>query len=91
MKSIFKYNLKLVLTQNLELPEGAKVLSVANQKDQLVLWAIVDPKVKEMDDYTVVIGTTGDPLLDTASYMDFIGTVMFDNDTFVAHVFCEKL
>lgn len=46
MKSIFKYVLLIKETQLLTLPKNAQVLSVANQRGNLVLWAAVNTQVK---------------------------------------------
>lgn len=43
MKTIFKYSLGINDQVFLHLPEGAEILSVQGQADQLVLWAIIDP------------------------------------------------
>lgn len=90
MKSIFKYVLLIKETQLVTLPKNAQVLSVANQRGNLVLWAAVNTQVKETEQHLITIGTTGNPLPDIRK-ANFLGTVLFDNDTFVAHVFHEKI
>jgi hypothetical protein len=40
---IFKYNLEVTDEQTLKLPPGSRVLSVINQRDNIVLYAFVHP------------------------------------------------
>lgn len=90
MKRIFKYELPVMETQLLSLPKDSQVLSVENQRENLVLWASVDLRTKESERHVILIGTTGNPLpnLDNA---DFLGTVLFNNGSFVTHVFHKKV
>lgn len=90
MKRIFKYELPVMETQLLSLPKKSQVLSVGNQRENLVLWAAVDLRTKETERHIILIGTTGNslPNLDNA---DFLVTVLFDNGNFVTHVFHEKV
>lgn len=90
MKRIFKYELPVMETQLLTLPKNARVLSVANQRDNLVLWAAVDPQAKDVESHLITIGTTGNTLPDVQN-TDFLGTVLFNNGSFVTHVFHKKV
>ncbi|XOQ12598.1 MAG: hypothetical protein ACFWTY_01105 [Shouchella clausii] len=90
MKRIFKYELPVMETQLLSLPKNSQVLSVGNQRENLVLWATVNTQTKESERHVIKIGTTGNPLPNVEN-ANFLGTVLFANDTFVVHVFHEKV
>lgn len=81
-KRIFKYPLEITDTQEISMPAGAKILSVANQRGMLCLWALCDPKAKR-DSRTIEIVGTGNPWDDRDSV--FIGSVVIE--PFVWHVF----
>ena len=86
---IYKYTLEITPHQTLELPKGSTILSVANQYERLVLYASVDTEeaisTSEVD---VFIVNTGD-IID-ARANEFLGTVMFGDGEYVAHVFLDN-
>jgi len=82
MKEIWKY--KLEPRTELEMPEGARILSVQNQHEQPCLWALVEvsmPKVKRM----FTIYGTGHSL--PANPGNYLGTFQLQMGAFVFHVF----
>lgn len=85
-RTIWKYTLKLTSRQEIEVPAGADLLSVAEQGAQLCLWAAVDyttePDITVMRPITIV--GTGNIIPDTIRR--FIGTV-HTRAGFVWHVF----
>ena len=90
MKSIFKYTLEVTDFQKLSLPVDSKILSVAEQNMQIVLYALVDTDSDVLDDYLIIIHGTGHP----ANYVDnqvFLGTVKMANGSLMFHVFYRKL
>ncbi len=69
MRVIFKYSLSISDQVLLYLPEGAEVLSVQGQEDQLVLWAIVDPS-QNVEPRSFSVYGTGNPFQsDNARYI----------------------
>ena len=82
-KSIWKF--KVDRTEVVLLPEGAKVLSVGVQGNDLVLWALVNPKAKSVEALNLKVIPTGDMIPD-GEVLDFIGTVHFPGPL-VFHVF----
>ena len=88
MKRIFKYPLRITYTQELSLPIGSEILSVANQDDNIVLYALVDDSLPCTHNYQVRIYGTGDVATDEA---DFVGTVSMHNSRFMFHVFTRRL
>lgn len=86
MQSIWKYELEVTDIQTIRLPLGAKIISVAEQRGRLCLWAIVNldnvhPDSGELVEIAIV--GTGNPV-DTSG-LKFIGTVVMN--PFVWHVF----
>lgn len=86
--TIYKYTLKVTDEQTVMLPEGARVLSVANQGDDMVLYAHVDPRKPENAKVRVFIYGTGNPAIvpDTARFM---GTFSQRGGRLMWHVFAE--
>lgn len=87
-KVIYKYKLEITDYQKIYLPIGSKILSVANQREQLCLWALVDPDANfgEHLHHVEIIGT-GNPIPPVYQGMErvFLGTVVIE--PFVWHVF----
>ena len=90
MTRIFKYQLPIRDEFELELPKGAKVLSVINQYEQTCLYAEVDSGTTERDTYKFIGYGTGNECYHDDSY-SFLGTVAFDGGSFIYHLFYKKL
>lgn len=90
---IWKFELSITDVQEVDIPFPARVLSVGNQRDELVLWALVDPDDELMTVKIRIVGT-GNPfdfeLFDDARQAKFIGTVLMGNGL-VWHVFEERI
>jgi hypothetical protein len=82
MKRIYKYPLEITGVQPVDMPAGAKLLSVANQNGTLCLWAMVDTDAPN-DRRVIVICGTGHAMDDAG--LIFIGTVLMG--PLVWHVF----
>jgi len=95
-KTIFKYEVPLGVDRTgdpmaaygvfrLDLPEGAEVLSVANQDGKIVLWALVQPGAQPTPRGFLLLGT-GKPMPEfTGRTPRFIGTVQ--QGWFIGHLF----
>lgn len=82
---IWKYELCIKDTQQVEMPYMAEILSVDNQDGNLCLWAIGDPAMG-MASRTIEIIGTGNFFVDKLPIIrKFIGTVIIK--PFVWHVF----
>jgi hypothetical protein len=67
------------------MPRGACLMSVVNQNENLVVYALVNPKELQIDQRLLRVAVTGsDPGRVGAG--KFLGTVLFDNGQFVLHV-----
>lgn len=84
-RRIWKYSLLIVDRQTLKLPKKAEILSVFNQNDILVLYAMLD-ETQELESRTIEIVGTGNPVpVDMGIDRKFIGSVQ--QGRFVWHVF----
>lgn len=86
---IFKYPLAETDKQKLQLPVGAKILSVQAQNNSPQLWALVNEKEALTRSVTISIYGTGNPIpeKDTEDIGTYIGTYQVFNGTGVFHVF----
>lgn len=89
--TIYKYELEAASVQLIYLPAFAQVLSVKNQHNKIVVYALVDASpetVKEPVEFRIV-GTGND-----ASNVDgstFLGTVSLHDGTLMYHVFYKLI
>jgi hypothetical protein len=81
---IFKYPLKIIDEQVLELPIGAKILALKSQGELPFLWATVEPEAKT-EKRTFMTYGTGHPLPADMSMHCYIDTYIVPNLVF--HVF----
>ena len=87
MTTVHKYKLFTSEKQLLVLPVGSKILSVQEQYGEIVLYAMVDTSVREVDTHTIYVYGTGHRIEE----MDirFIGTVKLNAGTLMFHVFAK--
>ena len=89
-KKIYKYTLEVLDRQLIEMPVGARILSLQQQGSTVCIWAIVE-EGQPIDKRVFYIFGTGHTLPDFINKSDFIGTVQ--TGPLVWHVFdegCEK-
>lgn len=88
MKTVYKYPLTgQERPQVVDMPDGAKILSVQEQDHVIMIWALVDPDAQPLARVFKVVGT-GHPL-GVAENWDHIGTVVAP--PFVWHVFAHPV
>lgn len=88
MKTVYKYPLRLINKQTIKMPEGAVILTVDIQDNQMQLWALVDVDPDKYDiDYTFYIVETGQDAQHIQYPNGYIGTVFFNRQDLVFHVF----
>lgn len=90
MKTIHKVQLTIIQSQNIELPNDAEILHMAVQHELPCIWYITDPDRDNPTTTThkVWCYSTGHPAPD-ARIGDHIGTLLFNNSTFVFHFFAS--
>lgn len=59
MKAIYKYILQPDDVCKIEMPKGAKVIHVHEQRGEICLWAEVDPKITIMEEREFFVYPTG--------------------------------
>ena len=82
---IWKFPLEATDMQEITVPDGADLLSVANQNGTICLWVMVDPSAEPRRRYIEIIGTGNSFSIDMGVDRVFIGTVIVN--PFVWHVF----
>lgn len=80
---VWKYTLPKVMN-DVEMPSGATVLTVAEQDNEICLWARVDPAAERETRTFQVVGTGHAELDGTETYL---GSAQINNGNFVFHVF----
>jgi len=87
MKTIWKYSVGEQTKFTLNLPRGAQVLSVQEQREEAQLWALVDPDEQRELRTFCIFGTGWD--IDDAG-LAYLGTFQVHGGTFVFHLFEKK-
>jgi hypothetical protein len=87
---IHKYSLERTDEQRVNMPRGARVLSVGIQNAMdIVVWAIVDP-MQPREPRTFWVVGTGHPFPPSAVAINqFVGTVLIAGGMLVFHIFTE--
>lgn len=93
MFEIWKYTLKAETEQQLELPFGARILSVKEQGGFIVLYALVNPREVDKAIYSILVYGTGHTINVTANIntYDFLDTVKMENGLLMFHVFYKHI
>ncbi len=86
MALIWKFPIQVTAWQSVMIPAGSQVLSCQFQREQLCLWALVDPE-REAEERTVYVVGTGHGLPDMS--LGFIGTVQMLGGSLIFHVFMK--
>jgi hypothetical protein len=95
---IFKYiiepdKLSLDHSVTLELPRRAEVISAAEQREDIVIYAVVDVEEKKTDDHLIWIVGTGHEIPEAVldqSLCKFLGTVSLQKGDFMFHIYWTK-
>ena len=87
MLTIFKYSIPIEDHFTLEMPRGAKILTVKIQRENPQLWAMVDSETKKEKRYFRLAGT-GHPLgEDYLKIINYVSTFQIKNLGLVFHLF----
>ena len=90
MNIIHKFSIRLDDLHDVvefNMPVGAKVISIGNQKETLCLWAVVGTPVKKRELRRFRVAGTGHPLDVGFPVGRFLGTAQFADGQLVFHVF----
>lgn len=89
MKAVYKYTLGLNEIQEISFPVGAKILSVAEQRGKIVLYALVDPdETRRIQRIVRILGTGKE--ITHAFCLQFVGTVSLHGGNLMCHVFVQE-
>lgn len=84
-KKIYKYTLSREMSgQVIEMPCNSKILKVAFQDGDLMLWALVDINIPKREYYVDIFGT-GWSVGTKGTYID----TLFDSNGLVWHIFID--
>lgn len=81
---IFKYTLDVADTQQIEMPQGAKILSCQAQNNEPQLWVLVDDSAP-IEARTFTMYGTGHPIENDPGR--YVGTYQLHDGALVFHVF----
>ena len=90
--TIYKYTTKVTDTQIIELPKGSEILSVIEQYENIVFYALIDPEETSKEYFKFQIRGTGHNAgnFKRQNYI-FLGTVPLIEGQLIFHVFYRKL
>ncbi len=86
MKTIWKYELTASDENDLQMPEGAEVLTVQVQGGLVCIWAIVDDTAPLTSRCFEIFGT-GHRIEDGSGKRKYVGTFQLQGGSLVFHVF----
>lgn len=87
MKTIWKYPLKMIDVQEIEMPEGARILCVQVQHGIPCLWAQVESDHKN-EKRKIAIAGSGYPAPEPRD--DYVGTFQIHDGNLIFHVFAQN-
>ena len=87
-KTIWKFPLKIVNDQVIEVPQGAVILTAQAQHDVACLWAVVESDRPTVGRHIYIRGT-GHEIAD-AQDGDYVGSVQLLGGGLVYHIFAGK-
>lgn len=85
MKRIYKYPVPLNDDSAIDMPEGAQVLTVQMQHEQVWIWALVDPDAPMVTRRFHIVGT-GHPI-EHPDTLTYIGTFQVSGGMLASHLF----
>ncbi len=88
MKAVYKYRVESQGDFDLLLPKGAEILSFGIPPEKgFSIWVLVDPQEEEMERRYFRFTGTGHPLMYKEDSLQFIGTVIMNQEPLVFHLF----
>lgn len=87
MKTNYKYQVELKDISKLTLPAGSKIISVAVQGMEIVLYALVDTDIQEKMVFSVLVLGTGHEIPFDLNEYTFLGTVSLSDGMLMFHIY----
>lgn len=90
MKAIYKHLLKInEVHQTVQLPLNSTILSIQNQNEFAVLWAVVDIDETKTITVDILMIPTGEVIVDDLSKYVYLSTCQFMCGKYVCHYFIK--
>ncbi len=83
---VYKYPLPIEAEGFIEMPAGAKILSVQAQRGIPMVWALVDPTTKALAKHWFFVFGTGTPIDFDLGDASFLGTFQLEDGLVMVHV-----
>lgn len=90
MKVVYKYPIDITDEQVIKLPLGSKILSVIEQNNKIVLYAIVSPGIEYTREVIIRIVGTGNEIPLSLDEFKFMDSIKLQNGNLVFHVFMKE-
>lgn len=87
MKTVWKFPLALAGEQRIDMPAGARLLSVQPQGEGVCLWALCDPDAKKEPRVIVIVGTGHQAPEEDLWQLKHISTFQLHGGALVFHAF----
>lgn len=86
MQNVFKYTIPVEDYFSLDLPEGAKILTVQEQHGGAQIWVLVNPN-NPSEPRNFRLAGTGHSIKESLGTLDYIGTFQLADGSFIGHLF----
>lgn len=86
MHNVFKYTIPVEDYFSLNLPKGAKILTVQEQNNEPQIWALVEGSQPD-ETRNFRLSGTGHPIKEDPGILEYIGTFQLVGGGFIGHVF----
>ena len=83
---VCKYHVPIVDNFSLDLPRGAKILSVQEQNKKACLWVLIEKATPTVKRFFRLAGT-GNYIKESSDKLNFVGTFQLLDGNFVGHLF----
>lgn len=85
--AVWKFKLEVKDRQSIEMPQGAEILDIQTQNNEICIWALVDIDAKMDVRHFEVWGTGHKHYYEDYKKADYLGSVQTENGKFVWHIF----
>jgi len=86
VRTIWKFTLRVADFQTVSMPPDSRVLTAQVQREEISIWALVDPNNAQRIDYPIWVHGTGHPVTEAAQGR-YVASVQLAGGALVFHVF----
>ncbi len=87
---VYKYPVRVNTVETIDLPLGAKPLSIAFQYDKVYIYALVKPEEQKTVSVQVIVAGTGEPLPEDIDTFTYLNTIQMFDQQWNLHGFYKK-